>query len=218
MRFNPTLEADDSLSSAAGNALEVSTTQPDGFQGGATYNASNGSSDTGTAVFGAMDFTTTGPLVTPPPPPPAPAPATSPYFPASGPVPPESFTYQAISDSDTLAMDITWTSVVPNAPSGEPQLFGTGKITSIAGDDIFKMDFGMAGDLVSIGANFPLTTTTCDLTRLAARSCTANFLISSYEGGDATPLVVPPHHLPPSRCRALWFSEWRCSAFGAPAG
>ena len=49
---------------APGNALEVSSS---GFQGTAAYNPAMGSSDTGVAVFGPMDFTTTGSLMTPPP-------------------------------------------------------------------------------------------------------------------------------------------------------
>ena len=91
---------------------------------------------------------------------------------------------------NSLSMGITWTSLVPNAPLGEPQLFGTGVITAIQGDDTFTSDFGMIGDLVNIFANFPLTGPPCDLTELATGSeaCSGAFqIVASFEGGDATP-------------------------------
>ena len=185
-----------------GNELEVSSP---GFQGQAEYQGAGPGLDTGVAVFGAMDFTTAGSLITPPPPNPDPSvppiSQDSPYFPASG---AQSFTYQANDDPDnpsmganpdSLSMNITWTSLVPNAPAGEPQLFGTGVITSISGDDTFTMDFGTVDSLVNIFANFPLSTGSCDLTQLAtgAAACMgATFELAGYEGGDATPGSLPP--------------------------
>jgi hypothetical protein len=73
-----------------------------------------------TALSAVRSCSTAAPI------PPAPAvPVTSPYFLTSG---PESSFYQANDDPDnpsmgvnpdTLRMDITWTSLVPNAPIGQ---------------------------------------------------------------------------------------------------
>ncbi len=85
-----------------GNELEVSSP---GFQGNAEYQGAGPGFDLGIAVFGAMDFTTTGSLITPPPPNPDPSvPPISqnfPYFSASG---VQSFTYQANDDPDNPSM------------------------------------------------------------------------------------------------------------------
>jgi hypothetical protein len=151
---------------AANNSLEVSSGPLSGM---ASYVSSiPGNDSSGTATFGTTHFFT-GPEVV----------ASSPpgVFIA---VPPadQTFHYQS-NTGDDLRADITWMEVVANAPAGEPQLVGTGDITSSVGN--IATDFPAPDGMFSITANFPAS---CGLELLVAGQCSGNVSMAMFEGLD----------------------------------
>jgi hypothetical protein len=174
-----------------------------GFDGNAGYTPTVGTPDIGVALFEPFGLFT-GPDI-----------GGGVFIPTS-PVQ-EVFRYQSIVGPDTLLAAIIWNKIVANAPLGEPQLVGTGVVTTSSGDPDFVSDFPVDGGFSAV-AMFPLDGTTCDLVRLAQSECSASVERVSFEGSNLTnmPPSVPEPRLAWLACLPLCIMAARFARLARP--
>jgi hypothetical protein len=109
----------------------------------------------------------------------------------------ETFTYVNPDDGDTLTE--TWNITMIQDNTAQPKLFGTGIITAISGDALFRAAFGPVGTLAIFDwIEMPLSCTPAancvTLDHLATTRASASAVLSSGEM-ITTPVVPEPASL-----------------------